>query len=151
MIEHSTVRWPKTIHRACPAALTRTRPRRQTRRAPQAWFVTGEGARHAELGLSRRCARVSVSLSSAGVSANFTSNLSGAGLSGRVGTVERGRRVDRDRFTPRIRSPHRGPRSTGVFLHGFPSSSYDWRVALDCHGERATLAFDFFGFVLTDR
>jgi pimeloyl-ACP methyl ester carboxylesterase len=39
-----------------------------------------------------------------------------------------------------------------LFLHGFPSSSYDWRPLLECRpaGE-ATLAFDFLGFGLSEK
>jgi pimeloyl-ACP methyl ester carboxylesterase len=39
-----------------------------------------------------------------------------------------------------------------LLLHGFPSSSYDWRLLLD-HGpaERNVLAFDFLGFGLSDK
>jgi pimeloyl-ACP methyl ester carboxylesterase len=39
-----------------------------------------------------------------------------------------------------------------LFLHGFPSSSYDWRALLDLRpaGE-ATLAFDFLGFGLSEK
>ena len=38
-----------------------------------------------------------------------------------------------------------------LFLHGFPSSSYDWRDTLAALGERATLALDFLGFGLSDK
>lgn len=38
-----------------------------------------------------------------------------------------------------------------VFLHGFPSSSYDWRGTLSLLGESATLAIDFLGFGLSDK
>jgi len=38
-----------------------------------------------------------------------------------------------------------------VLLHGFPSSSYDWRRLLDQERERAVLAFDFLGFGLSDK
>jgi pimeloyl-ACP methyl ester carboxylesterase len=37
-----------------------------------------------------------------------------------------------------------------VFLHGFPSSSYDWRPLLELHGGRA-LAPDFLGFGLSEK
>jgi len=39
-----------------------------------------------------------------------------------------------------------------LFLHGFPSSSYDWRPLLELrpHGE-ATLCFDFLGFGLSEK
>lgn len=38
-----------------------------------------------------------------------------------------------------------------VLLHGFPSSSYDWRRLLPLLEGRATLAFDFLGFGLSDK
>jgi pimeloyl-ACP methyl ester carboxylesterase len=39
-----------------------------------------------------------------------------------------------------------------LFLHGFPSSSYDWRELLALRGDgRATLAFDFLGFGLSEK
>jgi pimeloyl-ACP methyl ester carboxylesterase len=38
-----------------------------------------------------------------------------------------------------------------LFLHGFPSSSYDWRAVLALLGGRAALAFDFLGFGLSDK
>src|SRR6516165_9606121 len=40
-----------------------------------------------------------------------------------------------------------------VLLHGFPSSSYDWRAPLDEPRlrEREVLAFDFLGFGLSDK
>jgi pimeloyl-ACP methyl ester carboxylesterase len=38
-----------------------------------------------------------------------------------------------------------------VLLHGFPSSSYDWRRLLDEQTEQAVLAFDFFGFGLSEK
>jgi pimeloyl-ACP methyl ester carboxylesterase len=38
-----------------------------------------------------------------------------------------------------------------VFLHGFPSSSYDWRRLLDLETERAALAPDFLGFGLSEK
>jgi len=38
-----------------------------------------------------------------------------------------------------------------VLLHGFPSSSYDWRGLLDEETERAVLAFDFIGFGLSEK
>jgi pimeloyl-ACP methyl ester carboxylesterase len=38
-----------------------------------------------------------------------------------------------------------------VFLHGFPSSSYDWRLLLDLETEDAVLAPDFLGFGLSDK
>jgi pimeloyl-ACP methyl ester carboxylesterase len=38
-----------------------------------------------------------------------------------------------------------------VLLHGFPSSSYDWRLLLEQEPERNALAFDFLGFGLSDK
>jgi pimeloyl-ACP methyl ester carboxylesterase len=46
-----------------------------------------------------------------------------------------------------------GP-STGapvVLLHGYPSSSYDWRHAFELLGERRLITFDFLGFGLSDK
>ena len=38
-----------------------------------------------------------------------------------------------------------------LFLHGFPSSSYDWRELLEPRQGEATLAFDFLGFGLSEK
>jgi pimeloyl-ACP methyl ester carboxylesterase len=38
-----------------------------------------------------------------------------------------------------------------LLLHGFPSSSFDWRPFLERDGEHAVLAFDFLGFGLSDK
>jgi pimeloyl-ACP methyl ester carboxylesterase len=38
-----------------------------------------------------------------------------------------------------------------VFLHGYPSSSYDWRLLLALLPGRHTVAFDFLGFGLSDK
>ncbi|HXS47296.1 MAG TPA: alpha/beta hydrolase [Solirubrobacterales bacterium] len=38
-----------------------------------------------------------------------------------------------------------------LFLHGFPSSSYDWRDLFELGHEHATLAFDFLGFGLSEK
>jgi pimeloyl-ACP methyl ester carboxylesterase len=38
-----------------------------------------------------------------------------------------------------------------VFLHGFPSSSYDWRLLLEREGEHAAIAPDFLGFGLSEK
>jgi pimeloyl-ACP methyl ester carboxylesterase len=38
-----------------------------------------------------------------------------------------------------------------LFLHGFPSSSYDWKPLLALTQGRATLAFDFLGFGLSEK
>ena len=38
-----------------------------------------------------------------------------------------------------------------LFLHGFPSSSYDWRALLELESEHAALAPDFLGFGLSEK
>ena len=38
-----------------------------------------------------------------------------------------------------------------MLLHGFPSSSYDWRLLLDQNPDLNALAFDFLGFGLSDK
>ena len=38
-----------------------------------------------------------------------------------------------------------------LLLHGFPSSSYDWRGLLDAHRRSAALMFDCLGFGLSDK
>ncbi len=38
-----------------------------------------------------------------------------------------------------------------LFLHGFPSSSYDWRELFALRSGEATLAFDFLGFGLSEK
>jgi pimeloyl-ACP methyl ester carboxylesterase len=38
-----------------------------------------------------------------------------------------------------------------LFLHGFPSSSYDWRPLLDLREGESALAFDFLGFGLSEK
>jgi pimeloyl-ACP methyl ester carboxylesterase len=38
-----------------------------------------------------------------------------------------------------------------VFLHGFPSSSYDWRFVVEEIPDQAAVAFDFLGFGLSDK
>lgn len=44
-----------------------------------------------------------------------------------------------------------GPGPLRLFLHGFPSSAYDWRGTLASQGDAATLALDFLGFGLSDK
>ena len=44
-----------------------------------------------------------------------------------------------------------GPGPLLLLLHGFPSSSYDWRFLLKEEPERNVLAFDFLGFGLSDK
>jgi len=46
-------------------------------------------------------------------------------------------------------APGRGP--TVLLLHGFPSSSYDFRGVVDRLGDRAWLTLDFLGFGLSDK
>lgn len=50
---------------------------------------------------------------------------------------------------------HRSGQGDGpllLFLHGFPSSSYDWRALFELRGEdEARLAFDFLGFGLSEK
>ena len=38
-----------------------------------------------------------------------------------------------------------------LLLHGFPTSSYDWREVLEIESGRAALAFDVLGFGLSDK
>jgi pimeloyl-ACP methyl ester carboxylesterase len=38
-----------------------------------------------------------------------------------------------------------------LLLHGFPSSSYDWRSLLSASADHAALAFDFLGFGLSEK
>jgi len=38
-----------------------------------------------------------------------------------------------------------------LYLHGFPSSSYDWRLLLDEETEHAAVAADFLGFGLSEK
>jgi pimeloyl-ACP methyl ester carboxylesterase len=38
-----------------------------------------------------------------------------------------------------------------LFLHGFPSSSYDWRALIELETDRAALAPDFLGFGLSEK
>jgi pimeloyl-ACP methyl ester carboxylesterase len=44
-----------------------------------------------------------------------------------------------------------GPDPLLLLLHGFPSSSYDWRAVLDQEPEHAVLAPDFLGFGLSSK
>jgi pimeloyl-ACP methyl ester carboxylesterase len=44
-----------------------------------------------------------------------------------------------------------GPGPLLLLLHGFPSSSYDWRLLLKEEAERNVLAFDFLGFGLSEK
>lgn len=44
-----------------------------------------------------------------------------------------------------------GPGALLLLLHGFPSSSYDWRLLIKQEAERNLLAFDFLGFGLSEK
>jgi len=44
-----------------------------------------------------------------------------------------------------------GPGPLLLFLHGFPSSSYDWRGLLAALEPHATLMLDFLGFGLSEK
>jgi pimeloyl-ACP methyl ester carboxylesterase len=46
-------------------------------------------------------------------------------------------------------TPGNGPQL--LFLHGYPSSSYDWRLLLDRLPGRRTACFDFLGFGLSEK
>jgi pimeloyl-ACP methyl ester carboxylesterase len=48
-----------------------------------------------------------------------------------------------------FRQPGEGPLL--LLLHGFPSSSYDWRLLLKEEPKRNVLAFDFLGFGLSEK
>ncbi len=48
-----------------------------------------------------------------------------------------------------LRRSGAGP--TLLFLHGFPSSSYDWRALLALNPGREVIALDFLGFGLSDK
>jgi pimeloyl-ACP methyl ester carboxylesterase len=74
-----------------------------------------------------------------------------SGLSGRVEQWRR-RGFDADYRGHRIRVWHRGgAEPLLLLLHGFPSSSYDWRMLWDAQTEQAALAFDCLGFGLSDK
>ena len=47
--------------------------------------------------------------------------------------------------------PQRGDHPTVLLLHGYPSSSYDWRHAFELLGGHDLLTFDFLGFGLSDK
>jgi pimeloyl-ACP methyl ester carboxylesterase len=44
-----------------------------------------------------------------------------------------------------------GTGSQLLLLHGYPSSSFDWRHVLEALGERSITVFDFLGFGLSDK
>jgi pimeloyl-ACP methyl ester carboxylesterase len=72
-------------------------------------------------------------------------------LTGRVREWQAAGRVERfrDRRIHAFDRPGAGPPL--LLLHGFPSSSFDWRGLLAAEPERAALAFDFLGFGLSDK
>jgi pimeloyl-ACP methyl ester carboxylesterase len=55
----------------------------------------------------------------------------------------------RDRRIHLFERDGKGP--TLLFLHGFPSSSYDWRLLLEREEDHAALAPDFLGFGLSEK
>jgi pimeloyl-ACP methyl ester carboxylesterase len=59
------------------------------------------------------------------------------------------RQVFRDREIHVFSRP--GDEPLMLYLHGFPSSSYDWRLLLDEEPAHAALAFDFLGFGLSEK
>jgi pimeloyl-ACP methyl ester carboxylesterase len=62
----------------------------------------------------------------------------------------KGRMIDfRGHSIHTCHQPGEGP--LVVMLHGFPTSSYDYRRAIDLMPGRALLAFDFLGFGLSDK
>lgn len=71
--------------------------------------------------------------------------------------TERVRRWQRDGESAGFRGraiqlvKHDGEDPVLLALHGFPSSSYDWRLLLRERGEHAVLAFDCLGFGLSDK
>lgn len=75
-------------------------------------------------------------------------------MSGLTGRVENWRRLG-ERAEFRGHGIHLHRRAGGgpllLFLHGFPSSSYDWRFVLERETGRAALAPDFLGFGLSDK
>jgi pimeloyl-ACP methyl ester carboxylesterase len=74
-----------------------------------------------------------------------------AGLSERVEAWRR-RGADADVGGRRIFTLERnGADPLLLFLHGFPSSSYDWRPLLDLGLDQAALLFDFLGFGLSEK
>ena len=46
--------------------------------------------------------------------------------------------------------PASGEEPPLLFLHGYPSSSYDWRQAFQLLGGHRLIVFDFLGFGLSD-
>jgi pimeloyl-ACP methyl ester carboxylesterase len=46
---------------------------------------------------------------------------------------------------------HEGRGPTVLLLHGFPSSSYDFRGVVDRLGDQAWITLDFLGFGLSDK
>jgi len=72
-------------------------------------------------------------------------------LTARVREWERrgGGEIFRGRSIHAFRQRGEGPLL--LLLHGFPSSSYDWRLLLEELPDRNVLAFDFLGFGLTEK
>jgi pimeloyl-ACP methyl ester carboxylesterase len=61
-----------------------------------------------------------------------------------------GRRLSTDAGRVFVRSGS-GKRPTMLLLHGYPSSSYDFRAVVDRLGGRSWLTLDFLGFGLSDK
>ncbi len=77
--------------------------------------------------------------------------MAGSGLTDRVRAWAR--EGEAERFRDREIWVHQRPGAGPplVLLHGFPSSSYDWRELLAALPGRAALAFDFLGFGLSEK
>jgi pimeloyl-ACP methyl ester carboxylesterase len=63
---------------------------------------------------------------------------------------ERGKRSEFGGYSIHVHD-REGGSPTLVYLHGFPSSSYDWRHVLELEMKQAYVAFDFLGFGLSDK
>jgi pimeloyl-ACP methyl ester carboxylesterase len=73
------------------------------------------------------------------------------GASGRVDSWRRrGRRVEFRGYSVHV-FERDGRRPILLYLHGFPTSSYDWRRLLDLEAAHAVLAPDCLGFGLSDK
>jgi pimeloyl-ACP methyl ester carboxylesterase len=72
-------------------------------------------------------------------------------LTGRVEGWQRRGRLERFREHSIHVHTRTGSEPVLLLLHGFPSSSYDWRLLLEEEREHAGLAFDFLGFGLSDK
>lgn len=73
------------------------------------------------------------------------------GLSARVKEWRAGGRVEQAAGRQIFVRSTDGPGPLLLFLHGFPSSSYDWRDTISALDGRATLALDLLGFGLSEK